>query len=113
MSSRSLRRSKFSEEVYKFVCSIPKDKVSTYKEVAEAVGSPKSVRAVGQCLKANNHPERIPCYKIVRSDGSLGGYCGSGKKNIQKKIKLLRKNGIKVVDGKVDLERCLYRSDKI
>ncbi|HLD57271.1 MAG TPA: MGMT family protein [archaeon] len=78
--------SAFSEKVYKAVSKIPKGKVSTYKEVAKTIGSPKTVRAVGQVLKTNKHPEKIPCYKIVRSDGNLGGYCGSGKKNIQKKL---------------------------
>ncbi len=101
--------SKFSHKVYKAICKIPKGKVSTYKEVAKAVGKPKAFRAVGQALKANKHPEKIPCYKVVRSDGSLGGYCGSDPKNIQKKIRLLKKDGVKVVAGKVDLEKYLFR----
>ena len=102
----------FSEKVYRAVCKIPKGKVSTYKEVAKAVGMPRAVRAVGQALKVNKHPDKIPCYKIVRSDGKVGGYCGSDTKNIKKKIRLLEKDGVKVVGGKVELGRCLYRFGK-
>ena len=99
----------FAQEVYELVCSIPKGKVSTYKEIAKAIGKPKAVRAVGQVLKANRHPDKIPCYRVVRSDGLVGGYCGSDTKNISRKERLLKRDGIKVVDGKVDLDRYLYR----
>ena len=99
----------FAQEVYELIRSIPKGKISTYKEVAKAIGKPKAVRAVGHVLKANRHPDKTPCYKIVRSDGSLGGYCGSDPKNISRKERLLKRDGIKVVDGKVDLRKYLYR----
>ena len=99
----------FSQKVYLAVSKIPKGKVSTYKEIAGSVGRPKAVRAVGQVLNVNKNPHKIPCYKVVCSDGSIGGYCRAGRKNIQKKIGLLEKDGIKVEGGKVDLKKHLYK----
>ncbi len=98
----------FSEKVFSLVKRIPKGKVSTYKDVAAAAGKPKAVRFVGWILKNNTDPENIPCYKIVMSDGSIGGYCGSSQKNIRKKIKLLEREGIEIINGKINLKKYRY-----
>jgi methylated-DNA-[protein]-cysteine S-methyltransferase len=63
----------FSKAVFDLVRTIPKGKVMTYKEVAEAIGRPKSFRAVGNTLNKNYDPE-VPCHRVVRSDGGIGGY---------------------------------------
>lgn len=63
----------FTEDVYRVVRTIPEGKVLTYKEVAKKAGSPKAARAVGNILNKNYDPE-IPCHRVVRSDGKLGGY---------------------------------------
>lgn len=63
----------FKEKVFAVVKKIPRGKVLTYKEVAVKVGSPLSARAVGNILHTN-HDRSIPCHRVVRSDGKLGGY---------------------------------------
>jgi len=80
---------------------IPKGMVVTYKELARAAGT--SPRAVGQILKRNPRTDICPCYKVIRSDGTLGGYAGETKgTNIEKKIMLLAQDGVIVKDGRID-----------
>lgn len=86
---------------------IPKGKVTTYKELARAAKT--SPRAVGAILRNNKYPQRYPCYKVVRSSGEIGGYCGSAKKNVAKKVTLLRRDGIVVRRGKIGIKKYLYR----
>lgn len=70
----------FQQKVFEVVKKIPRGKVLTYKEVASLAGNPKAYRAVGNALNANYHPD-IPCHRVVRSDGAIGGYNrGPGKK---------------------------------
>ena len=80
----------FSEKVYEVVKKIPKGKVLTYKEVAKKAGSPTAYRAVGNILNKNYDP-KIPCHRVIRSDGKLGGY-NRGAKN---KEKILKKEGFR------------------
>lgn len=84
-------RLSFKEKVYAVVKKIPKGKVLTYKEVAKLAGSPGAFRAVGNILNKNYDP-KIPCHRVVRSDGQTGGYNRGG----QNKIKILKKEGIKI-----------------
>ncbi len=63
----------FKEKVFEVVREIPKSSVLTYKEVAKRAGSPRAFRAVGNILNTNYDPE-IPCHRVVRSDGKIGGY---------------------------------------
>ncbi len=63
----------FAQAVYNVVRRIPKGQTMTYKEVARAAGRPKAYRAVGNILNKNYDPS-IPCHRVVRSDGSTGGY---------------------------------------
>lgn len=69
----------FKEKVLKIVGSIPKGKTMAYKEVAEKAGSPRAFRAVGNILN-KNYDKSIPCYRVIRSDGSIGGYNRGSKK---------------------------------
>jgi O-6-methylguanine DNA methyltransferase len=78
----------FTEKVYEVVKKIPKGKVFTYKEVAKRAGNAKASRAVGNILHKNFDP-KIPCHRVIRSDGKLGGWNG-GK---VKKMEILRKEG--------------------
>lgn len=73
-------------KVYKVVETIPEGKVLTYKQVARIAGSPKSYRAVGNILSQNYNP-KIPCHRVVRSDGKIGGY----NRGANLKIELLKK----------------------
>ena len=80
--------SKFSDKVLEVVKSIPQGCVLTYKEVAVKAGSPRAFRAVGNILNKNRNSE-IPCHRVIKSDGKIGGY----NKGRSKKYALLRKEG--------------------
>ena len=67
---------KFQWKVLKVAANIPLGETRTYKWVAEKVGSPKAVRAVGRALRRNPYPIIIPCHRVIKQDGSLGGYAG-------------------------------------
>lgn len=64
---------RFQEKIYTVVKKIPKGKVLTYKEVAKKIGHPKAFRAVGNILGKNTDP-KVPCHRVIRSDGKIGGY---------------------------------------
>ena len=87
-----LKGTKFQLKVWDFLKKIPKGTVKTYSEVAEAIGKPLAVRAVANAIGKNPYPIRIPCHRVIRSDGSLGGYSGTG--GVKKKKNLLKKEGI-------------------
>ncbi|MEK7162606.1 MAG: MGMT family protein [Patescibacteria group bacterium] len=79
----------FSQKVLEVVQKIPRGKVLTYREVARRAGSPRACRAVGNILNKNFDP-KIPCHRVIRSDGKPGGYNrGAGLK-----LKLLGKEGV-------------------
>jgi len=82
---------------------IPRGKVTTYGEIARIVKT--HPRAIGKIMNSNKSPVRYPCYKVVMSDGSIGGY-GSG---VRKKIVLLKKDGIEIKNGKLDLKKYMFR----
>jgi methylated-DNA-[protein]-cysteine S-methyltransferase len=79
----------FQKKVYEIVRKIPKGETKTYKEVAKLAGKPKAWRAVGNILNKNRDPQ-IPCHRVIKSDGKIGGY-NQGQK---KKIALLKKEGV-------------------
>ena len=87
-----LKGTKFQLKVWNFLKKIPKGTVKTYSEVAKAIGKPLAVRAVANAIAKNPYPIQIPCHRVIRSDGSLGGY--SGKGGVEKKKNLLKKEGI-------------------
>ena len=80
---------KFSEKVWRVVKKIPRGKILTYKIVAEKAGKPKAWRAVGNILNKNRDPN-IPCHRVIKSDGTVGGY----NRGVRKKISLLLKENI-------------------
>ena len=70
---------------------IPRGKVKSYKQVALGINRPRSARAVANACGKNPYAPKVPCHRVIRSDGSLGGYSGSG--GIKTKKKLLKKEG--------------------
>ena len=80
------------KKVWNEISKILKGKVRTYKELAKLIGKPKSSRAVANACGKNPYPIKIPCHRVIRSDGSLGGY--SGKGGIKTKKNLLKKEGV-------------------
>jgi methylated-DNA-[protein]-cysteine S-methyltransferase len=87
-----LKGTKFQIKVWKFLKKIPKGKVKTYKQVAIGIKRPKSARAVANACGKNPYAPQIPCHRVIRSDGSLGGY--SGKGGVKTKKKLLKLEGL-------------------
>ena len=78
-------------QIWNYLKKIPKGSVKTYSEVAKAIGKPKATRAVANAIGKNPYPIKIPCHRVIRSDGSLGGY--SGKGGIRTKRNILRGEG--------------------
>ena len=87
-----LKGTKFQLKVWEYLKTIPKGEVRTYLQVAKAINKPKAVRAVANAVGKNPYAPRIPCHRVIRKDGSLGGYSGSG--GIKTKKKLLKSEGI-------------------
>ena len=81
--------STFAQAVYAVVRKIPKGKLMTYKQVAKQAGRPSAARAVGTIL-SKNYDLKIPCHRVIRSDGVIGNYNRGGAK---KKREILRKEG--------------------
>ena len=90
----------FSERVYNIVAKIPRGKVLTYGEVAKRAGNVKAARAVGMCMNKNRDTDRVPCHRVVSSNGELTGYAFGG---IVEKKKKLMEEGVKFVGERVDL----------
>ena len=80
----------FQKAVYKVVSQIPFGQTRSYQWVARKTGSPKAARAVGEALKKNPYPIAIPCHRVIRKDGSPGGYCLG--KELKKKLLDWEKN---------------------
>lgn len=93
----------FQYSVFAKTKLIPRGKVSTYKLLARAIGKPKAARAVGNALNKNRDP-RVPCHRVVRSDGAVGGF----RDGAAMKIKILRKEGIKITNGRISLKKYSY-----
>ena len=84
----------FQLKVWAYLKKIPRGTVVTYSAVAKGVGKPLAVRAVANAIGKNPYAPKIPCHRVIRSDGSLGGY--SGKGGLKTKKFLLKKEGIKL-----------------
>jgi O-6-methylguanine DNA methyltransferase len=92
-----------TRRIYEAVKKIPKGKVATYADVAEMAGDRKMARAVGNALHKNPDPSTIPCHRVVNSKGELAGEYAFG--GAWKQAQILESEGVKITDGKVDLEK--------
>ena len=88
-----MKGTKFQIKVWKHLKTIPKGRVKTYKEVAISINRPTSARAVANACARNPYAPKIPCHRVIRTDGTLGGY--SGKGGIKTKKKLLKREGFR------------------
>jgi methylated-DNA-[protein]-cysteine S-methyltransferase len=84
-----MKKLSFKDSVFKIVRRIPRGQVLTYKQVAKLAGRPKAYRAVGNILHNNPYWPKVPCHRVIRSDGKVGGWAGGSKK----KALLLKKEG--------------------
>ncbi len=93
------------QEVYSLLKQIPLGKVTTYKELAHKLQT-KGYRAVGKIVGANPNAPQVPCHRVVRTDGGLGGYSFG----LDKKVEILAAEGVEIADGKVvDFAKKLHK----
>jgi deoxyribonuclease V len=100
--------------IFEAAAQIPKGMVSTYGDIAKALGDIRAARAVGTVLASNfSRPIIVPCHRVVYGDGRTGWYAGHGK-GAERKIELLRSEGVKIADGQVeDFEQVCFKEFKI
>ena len=98
---------KFQSECYEALKKVPKGKVITYAGLARMVGRPRAHRAVGSAMNKNPFAPQVPCHRVVKSNGDLGGFAT----DIKVKIKRLQKEGVVVSDNKiVDFQSTLFEA---
>ena len=97
---------KLEEKVYKKLLEVPKGKITTYRELAKAIGLKNGQRVIGKIMNKNPYPVIIPCHRVIKSDGKIGGFAWGEKV----KAKMLSNEGIKIGNGKIlDMEKSIYR----
>jgi len=94
----------FNERCYKILRKVPKGKVTTYGNVAKALRS-KAYQAIGNAMNKNPYSPEVPCHRVIKSNGEVGGFASG----VKKKIRLLKKEGIEIKRGKIDLKKYLYK----
>ena len=97
---------RFQSDCYEALQKVPKGKVITYAGLARMIGRPKAHRAVGSAMNKNPYAPQVPCHRVVKSNGDLGGFAT----DIEVKIKRLQEEGVMVSDNKiVDFRSTLYK----
>ena len=81
-----IKGTKFQLKVWNYLRKIPKGQVKTYKQVAIAINKPKAARAVGNACAKNPYAPKVPCHRVIRSDGTLGGFSAPGGRKAKKKL---------------------------
>lgn len=94
------------EKVYKKLLEVPEGMITTYSELAKSVGLKNGQRAIGKIMNKNPYPVIVPCHRVVKADGSVGGYAFGN----EIKINMLSKEGLEIDNGKIrNFENKLYR----
>jgi len=92
--------------VYKKLLQVPKGQITTYGELAKAVGLKNGQRAIGRIMNKNPYPAIVPCHRVVNSNGKIGGYVYG----VDVKTNMLRKEGIEIQNGKIlDFEKRIFK----
>lgn len=97
--------SKFQNLVYLATAKIPVGRVATYQSIARALKNPRAARAVGNALNKNPYAPKVPCHRVIKSNGEVGGFASGSKK----KIALLKKEGVSVNKNRIDLRKYDYK----
>ena len=95
INERKCYGTKFQLAVWKEIAKIAPGRTKTYSELANILGKPKSARAVANACGKNPYPGPIPCHRVIRSDGSLGGYSGAGGIETKRKLLLNERDSFK------------------
>jgi len=107
--------SPYQQAILRILAEVPKGKVTTYGDLAKELAqrdprwSPDASRAVGTTMKNNLCGPRIPCHRVIRSDGDIGNFRGGAEGAVEEKIKMLQNEGVTVVDGKIDMKTHRHR----
>ena len=97
------------EQVWTLCQEIPSGRVTTYQELASALGC-RSYRAIGQALRCNPSAPQVPCHRVIKSNGDIGGYKGeSSGYQVTQKMQLLQQEGVSIIAGKVNLDQHFFR----
>lgn len=105
MKNKNNSLTDFEKRVLRLAGKIPCGKVTTYKIIAYKIKNKNYSRAVAKALSKNQDLQKTACYRVIRSNGEIGGY----KNGEKQKLKLLKKDGIKIKNKKVvDLNSCLW-----
>ncbi len=91
----------FERKVYKEVAKIPEGKVRSYKYIAEKIGKPAACRAVANALRKNPFIGKVPCHRVIKSDGIIGGF----SRGVSTKKKLLRQEGLTIRENNVIIKK--------
>jgi methylated-DNA-[protein]-cysteine S-methyltransferase len=84
---------------------VPQGKVTTYSQLAKLIGHPNAYRAVGSAMNKNPFAPEVPCHRVVKSNGEIGGFAD----DLRIKIELLKSEGVETIDGKItNFKKCLY-----
>jgi O-6-methylguanine DNA methyltransferase len=110
MNNQVTLRMNFEEKVWKLMERIPKGRVTTYGQIARKLNT-KAYRAVGNACRKNPYAPRVPCHRVVRSDGTIGGFGGkTSGKTVKEKTRLLRKENVEIRNGKiVNFKKILFK----
>ncbi|MFM7468396.1 MAG: methylated-DNA--[protein]-cysteine S-methyltransferase [Vampirovibrionales bacterium] len=92
LTSVLAKASPFEKQVWEALLTIPKGETRTYQQIAESIGKPKAYRAVANAIGRNPYYPDIPCHRVIRKDGTLGGYSGEG--GLARKQELLHQEGV-------------------
>jgi methylated-DNA-[protein]-cysteine S-methyltransferase len=98
-----------ANKAYQLLRKVPSGRVTTYKALAQALGT-KAYRAIGQAMRHNPYAPEVPCHRVVASNGTIGGFMGKlGGDEIDKKVELLRNEGVEIVNYRIrDFDKLLY-----
>jgi methylated-DNA-[protein]-cysteine S-methyltransferase len=107
--------SPYQQAILRILAEVPRGKVTTYGDLAKELArrdprwSPEASRAVGTTMRNNPCGPQIPCHRVIRSDGTIGNFRGGAKGAVEEKTRMLREEGVTVIDGRIDLEKHRYR----
>ncbi len=93
------------QKVYKKLLEVPKGKVTTYGDLAKAIGLKNGQRAIGRIMNKNPYPVIVPCHRVIMSDGKIGGYAWGEKI----KTKMLSQEGVRISNGKILDQKIIHR----
>jgi len=113
-----VKLSMYQQAILCLLAEVPKGEVTTYGDLAKELSkretkwSPLASRAVGTTMKNNPCGPQIPCHRVIKSDGSVGNFRGGAKGAVEEKIAMLRDEGVRVVNGKIELKEFRHRFKK-